>query len=104
MQEAGRVGDLVRKSSSGTTTTGKDGIEDEEDEDDEAQILEDVACLVFLDDRLEEFEKGQSEEKVLGILRKTWLKMSPRGRELALNDIHMSDRARRLVEMAVAGT
>lgn len=38
----------------------------------ETQVLEDVACLVFLDDQFEEFEKGVEEEKMLGILRKTW--------------------------------
>lgn len=73
--EAARVGALVRK----------EGLRKEEDEDGEVQVLEDVACLVFLDGQLEEFEGGVGdEEKVVDILRKTWGKMSSRGRELAI--------------------
>jgi hypothetical protein len=70
--------------------------------DEETQVLEDVACLVFLDDQFEEFERGHDEEKILGILRKTWGKMSERGHELALG-IEMSERARELVEKALSG-
>ncbi|KAI4191333.1 MAG: hypothetical protein L6R41_000120 [Letrouitia leprolyta] len=36
--------------------------------DAETQTLEDVACLVFLDDQLEAFEKEHDEAKVIGIL------------------------------------
>ena len=70
--EADRVAALVRK--------------EDLRRDAETQVLEDVACLVFLDGGLEEFEKGfdGGEEKVVSILRKTWGKMSERGRELAL--------------------
>ncbi|KAM3071870.1 hypothetical protein ACMFMG_009724 [Clarireedia jacksonii] len=71
-------------------------------QNEETQVLEDVACLVFLDDQFEEFEKGMEEEKMLGILRKTWAKMSEEGRRLAL-EIGMSERNRGLVEKALAG-
>ena len=70
--------------------------------DQETQILEDVACLVFLDDQFEEFEKEHDEEKIVTILRKTWGKMSERGHELAL-EIDMSDRAKSLVTKALKG-
>jgi len=50
----------------------------------EAQLLEDVICLVFLEHYFAEFAKGHDEEKVIGILRKTWRKMSDRGHEAAL--------------------
>ena len=69
--------------------------------DPEVQILEDVACLVFLDDQFEQFEKEHDEEKIVGILRKTWGKMGQRGQELAL-EIEMSDRAKELVQRALA--
>lgn len=71
--------------------------------DDETQVLEDVACLVFLDDQFDEFEKkpDHDEEKILRILRKTWVKMSPRGQEMAAQMKH-SDRARALIEKAVS--
>lgn len=99
-EEAGRVGKLVRKEG---LVGSKKGDKDEEGEGErEVQILEDVACLVFLDDQFEKFEREQNdEEKILGILRKTWGKMSERGQELALK-IEMSDRARGLVEKAVS--
>ena len=66
----------------------------------ETKVLEDVACLVFLDDQFDDFEKGMEEGKMLDILRKTWGKMSERGHELALQ-IKMSDRARELVGKAL---
>jgi hypothetical protein len=70
--------------------------------DEETQILEDVACLVFLDDQFEQFEKEHDEEKIISILRKTWGKMSDRGHELALQ-MEMSGRPQELVQKALAG-
>ena len=52
--------------------------------DAEAQTLEDAACLVFLEHYLGEFMKKVAQDKLPGILAKTWNKMSPRGREQAL--------------------
>jgi Domain of unknown function (DUF4202) len=69
--------------------------------DEETQVLEDVACLVFLDDQFEEFEKGYDEDKVIGILRKTWVKMTDKGHALALQ-IPMSDRAKSLIGKALS--
>lgn len=85
--EAERVAALIRK----------EGLNKD---DKETQILEDVACLVFLDDQFEEFEKGHDEEKIVGILRKTWGKMSERGREEALK-MRMEGRAKELVAKAL---
>lgn len=51
------------------------------------QALEDAACLVFLENEIEAFAAQHADyprEKFVGILRKTWAKMSPRARELAL--------------------
>lgn len=70
--------------------------------DEETQVLEDVACLVFLDDQFAAFEKEHDEDKILGILRKTWGKMTEMGHELALQ-IPMEGRPRELVEKALAG-
>ena len=69
-QTVARVGALVRKEGLRT--------------DAETQTLEDVACLVFLEDELAEFAARHDQAKVESILRKTWGKMSPRGREAAL--------------------
>jgi hypothetical protein len=52
--------------------------------DPEAQTLEDVACLVFLETEYVDFAGRQPEPKVIDILRKTWRKMSMRGRAAAL--------------------
>lgn len=70
-------------------------------EDEETQVLEDVACLVFLDDQFEEFEKQHDEDKIISILRKTWAKMSAKGHELAI-DISMSDRAKMIFAKALS--
>jgi hypothetical protein len=84
-----RVASLIRK----------EGLRSGEDE--EVQVLEDVACLVFLEDQLEGFQEGYEEEKVIGILRRTWAKMSDRGRELALG-MDLGERSAELVKKALA--
>ena len=66
----------------------------------EAQLLEDVICLVFLEFYLEAFADAHPEEKLVEILRKTWRKMSDRGREAALR-IPLSVQMRALVEKAI---
>jgi hypothetical protein len=52
--------------------------------DAEAQALEDVICLVFLEDYFVDFAAKHAEEKVIDILRKTWAKMSKEGQAAAL--------------------
>jgi hypothetical protein len=69
-------------------------------EDAEAQLLEDVICLVFLENYFAEFSKEHDEEKLIGILRKTWRKMSERGHEAALK-LPMGEAERKLVEKAL---
>ena len=70
--------------------------------DPDAQALEDAACLVFLENQLAEVAEGKDEGQLVEILRKTWAKMSPRGRELALAR-EMDPSARRLVDKALEG-
>lgn len=71
--------------------------------DEETQVLEDVACLVFLDDQFDDFESKSDidEDKIVSILQKTWGKMSETGRQLALAMEH-SDRAKELIGKALA--
>jgi len=52
--------------------------------DPEAQLLEDTACLVFLEFEFAEFSIKHDEVKLVDILRKTWPKMSPQGQAAAL--------------------
>jgi hypothetical protein len=69
--------------------------------DPETQALEDAACLVFLEDYFAEFALKHDEAKLLTIIRKTWKKMSPRGRQAALA-LPLPAAARGLVEKALA--
>lgn len=68
--------------------------------DSEAQLLEDVACLVFLESYFSDFAKKHDEEKLINILRKTWSKMSPRGQQAALG-LDLPPAARALIERAL---
>ena len=52
--------------------------------DPDTQSLEDAACLVFLQFYIEAFAGDKDEEKLLGIVRKTWGKMSNQARGYAL--------------------
>ncbi|MBC7388148.1 MAG: DUF4202 domain-containing protein [Opitutaceae bacterium] len=52
--------------------------------DPEAQMLEDVLCLVFLEFHISDFHVQHSREKVINIIQKTWKKMGIQGREFAL--------------------
>ena len=63
----------------------------------EVQTLEDVACLVFLEHYAAEFAAKQDAAKLVDILRKTWRKMSEKGREVALQ-IDLALAVRKLVE------
>jgi len=92
-ESASRVASLI----------GKEDLKKGEGQgDDEVQILEDVACLVFLDDQFEAFEKEHDEDKIVSILRKTWVKMGKRGQDLAL-EMQLSNRAKELMGKALAG-
>lgn len=70
-------------------------------QDPEVQTLEDVICLVFLENYLADFSGTQTDEKIIDILRKTWRKMSSQGHQSAL-ELDLSGRARDLVERALA--
>lgn len=68
--------------------------------DPEMQLLEDVICLVFLEHYLAGFAQQHDRPILLRILRKTWGKMSARGREAARH-LELPDAARQLVADAV---
>jgi hypothetical protein len=70
--------------------------------DQDAQTIEDVACLVFLESYFNEFvhEYGD-EEKIISIVQKTWNKMSLQAQEAALG-MKLADNAARIVQKALA--
>jgi hypothetical protein len=84
-----RVGKLIKK----------EGLAKGEEE---VQALEDVACLVFLDDQFEEFRREHDEDKIIRILQKTWRKMGDRGKEMALQ-MQMDEESQGLVKRALEG-
>ena len=70
--------------------------------DSDAQALEDVACVVFLEHYFSAFAAKHDDEKLISILRKTWAKMSLEGQQAAMK-LPIDARARALVEQALAG-
>jgi hypothetical protein len=50
----------------------------------EAQMIEDVLCLVFLENHIDDFAPSQDEEVLANIIQKTWKKMSELGQSEAL--------------------
>lgn len=82
---AERVGQLVRKESLSS--------------DNEAQVLEDVACLVFLEHYFDPFAEQQTDEKLATILAKTWRKMSQRARDV----VQASALPQRVIELLQRG-
>lgn len=70
--------------------------------DPDAQALEDVACLVFLESYFADFAKRYTsdEDKIVDIVRRTWIKMSDRGHAAALG-LPLSEDALRIVKKAI---
>ena len=68
--------------------------------DPEAQLLEDIICLVFVEHYLADFAPKHEDEKLLGVLRKTWRKMSEAGRQAALG-LDLSPAVGALLERAL---
>ena len=71
--------------------------------DAEVQTLEDVVDLVFLENYLEDFvakHPEYDEAKWIDILKKTWFKMSPRGRSAALSMIRLPEKLVPLIRRA----
>lgn len=68
--------------------------------DPQTQTLEDVICLVFLESYFADFAAKHDDEKVIGILRKTWKKMSDRGHAEAMK-LPLADAVRDLVARAL---
>jgi hypothetical protein len=100
MQEAGYDDETIERVK---TAVGKKGLK----VNPETQLLEDVTDLVFIEHYMLEFaghKPDYSEEKWLDIVRKTWKKMSERGREFALaGKIKLPEPLVPLITKAVSG-
>jgi hypothetical protein len=71
--------------------------------DPEAQLLEDVVCVVFLEHYLTPFMAKTEPAKLPGILAKTWKKMSDFGHAQALK-LNVPPQVLRLLEQGLAET
>lgn len=105
-RQAKLVGEILESCGYGEEETNrcmslieKEGLKQGEEE---VQVLEDVACLVFLDDQFDEFKEKHDEGKLITILKKTWVKMSKQGQDMAL-ELPMTDESRALVGKALSG-
>ena len=65
-----------------------------------AQTMEDALCLEFLEYQINDFVLKHDEEMMLGIITKTWNKMSDNGHAEALK-LKYSDRAGELIGIAL---
>lgn len=64
------------------------------------QTLEDVICLVFLENYFLDFSRKHDEEKMIGIIQRTWAKMTERGHKLALT-LNLSEEELTLINKAL---
>lgn len=69
--------------------------------DSDVQTIEDALCLVTLQYQIEGFSLKHDDEKMIGIIQKTWAKMSDRAREEALK-LSYSERVLSLIKKAIA--
>jgi len=65
-----------------------------------SQVMENALCLVFLEFQYDDFLKKYDDVKLIGILKKTWAKMSEPGRTAALT-LPFSGRGKELIEKAL---
>ena len=68
-----------------------------------AQLLEDVACLVFLEFYFEPFANKEEADSMINILRRTWTKMSEKGHQAALS-IEYTPQCAALIQKALKDT
>ncbi|MBP9890127.1 MAG: DUF4202 domain-containing protein [Leptospiraceae bacterium] len=69
--------------------------------DSDVQTMEDALCLVTLQYQIEGFSLKHDDEKMIGIIKKTWAKMSDRAKEEALK-LSYSERVLSLIKNAIA--
>jgi hypothetical protein len=69
--------------------------------DPESRVIEDALCLVFLERQLADLAAKTTDDKLINALQKSWTKMTPRARDIALT-LHFEPREKRLLEAALA--
>ena len=97
---ARRVGEIMAAAGYGADDIARVGAlirKERLKRDSEAQLLEDVVCVVFLEHYIGAFAAKTDASKLPDILAKTWNKMSPLGHEHALK-LQLSPAIHRLLE------
>lgn len=69
--------------------------------DSDVQTMEDALCLVTLEFQIEDFSSKHDDEKMIGIIRKTWAKMSELAKQEALK-LQYSERVLELIKKAIS--
>ena len=101
---AGRLGGIMAAAGYGTDDIARVGSLVRKERlklDVEAQMLEDIVCVVFLEHYIDGFMAKTDQEKLADILAKTWAKMSPLGHEHALR-LALAPDIPRLLEQGLA--
>ncbi len=70
--------------------------------DPDGRVLEDALCLVFLETQFGDVAAKTEKQKMLGIIRKTWQKMTVPARAIAL-ELPMGTEQRTLIDEALGG-
>ena len=94
LRESGYSDDMIRGVQD---LTLKKNFPDEPD----GRILEDALCLVFLQFQFADLASKTDDDKILNAVRKTWQKMTPAARELALA-LPLGDKEKSLIARALA--
>jgi len=71
--------------------------------DPEGRVLEDALCLVFLERQFDDLAAKTPEAKMIGVLQKSWKKMTPAAHELATT-LPFTVREKALLEKALGKT
>jgi uncharacterized protein DUF4202 len=71
--------------------------------DPEGRVLEDALCLVFLERQFDDLAAKTPEAKMIGVLQKSWKKMTPAAHELA-GTLPFTAREKALLEKALGKT
>ncbi|MGO9608967.1 MAG: DUF4202 domain-containing protein, partial [Verrucomicrobiia bacterium] len=93
LREAGYAGDMVSRVQDLIRKRNFPRVPD-------GRVLENALCLVFLETQFAETTAKTGDEKMIGILQKTWRKMTPQAQQIALT-IPMTPECRALVEKAL---
>jgi len=67
----------------------------------DAQTVEDALCLVFLETQFEDLRQKTADPKMIGIIQKTWRKMSEKGKQLAL-EMELPEDHKALIQKALS--